>query len=163
MNNTVLVSELQCLSLVTLAGLAFHLCVTSWASLFLSPYLDDFPWRKAVPQCHWAKAVSMLMITLYLQEHLWAGPALGLDLLTCISSTFFFSRMVLAWQNSWCKLKQEKGCNEALVQIMIVVLKILPAENSCVPTTPYFFCGWNESWLNQHLALWRFLCSQFWI
>jgi len=94
MNNTILVAELQCLGLVTPAGLAFHLCVTTWASLLLSPYPDDSPRRRAVPQCHWAKAISMLMITLHLQAHLWAGPALGLDRLRCVASTFFFQNGV---------------------------------------------------------------------
>lgn len=53
-----------------------------------------------------------------------------------------FPSVVLTWKNNWCKL-QEKGflnnhlgTSEALAQIMTVVLQILPAEDSPVPTTP---------------------------
>lgn len=40
------------------------------------------------------------------------------------------------------QVRASKGmCSKALVRIIIVVLKMLPAEDSCVPTTPRFSCG----------------------
>lgn len=62
MNNIMLLAELQLLSLVTFAGLFFHLCVISRASLFLSPYPDGTLRRAA--------HISMLILTFHLQEHL---------------------------------------------------------------------------------------------
>lgn len=51
------------------------------------------------------------------------------------------------------RVRSSLECNEALVQIMREVLKILPAEDSSVPTTPLSSGLWEKSWLNQLLAL----------
>lgn len=115
-------------------------CIASWASLFLSHYSGALPKEESSPV--WASQGSFnAHHNTDLQEHLWDGPALGLEHLRSFTATFF-PRVVVAWKNSWSQLKQEKGCDnhlgtsEALVQIMTVVLKILPAGDSPV-TQPH--------------------------
>lgn len=132
MNNMMLLAELQLLSLVTFAGVAFHLCATS---LFLIPF----------PLSWWLPKESSPYFNAYFNISSSGTPLsqtslrIGASQLRCF--IFCFQSGVGAAEQLFQVRASEGMCSKALVQIMIVVLKILPAEDSCVPTTPRFSCA----------------------
>lgn len=145
-------------------------CAT-WATLFLLLYFDNST-GESIPdhRCQWFKAISVFMmrITCSGANLSQTGFKIGSpQVLLWLVLVFFQSGVGTAEQLLHLPQKEcvrsSLRCDGALVQIMREVLKILPAEDSCVPTTPLSSGLWEKSWLNQPLALWRFLCSSFWI